>query len=362
MALDYTTPAEAITEVDTLFNGVITGLPASPVMPSPPTVTIPDVGTVPADLSTEIEGADIEELTSGAASGTGVFDKIMSSVNTHIESQYFKGIIGKSDVANVYIAAIQAVLPQAVAFVLQENQSYWQSKLLQIQAQNAYLERARLTADVETAKLVAYRAQAEAYIAQVNSITAQTQFANGKMQLSKTLQEINTLEAQQAVLESQYDEQWTKTHNLLPDGVTAPTGHTSRDWLLKDAAYATAGKQQSLLDAQINVQRAQTYDTNTDTTAVAGVIGVQKNLYNQQITSYQRDGENKAVKMMADLWTSAKALDDTVQSPGPLAGNLMMAVNTYLNNLGLPNAMVSADSPATGAPSQDIDWTTPGDQ
>jgi hypothetical protein len=110
------------------------------------------------------------------------------------------------------------------------------------------------------------------------------------------------------------------------------------------------------------VQRAQTYDTNTDLTAVAGVIGVQKSLYQQQIQSYQLDGKNKGVKLLADLWTSAKALDDTVQSPGPLAGNLMIAANKYMNDLGLPNAAVSADTPATGAPSQDTDWNTPGDQ
>lgn len=361
MALDYTTPAEAVTETGTLFTGIITGLPATPSMPLPPTVTIPAVEAVPAELSTTFEEATVDDLTSGAVAGTGVFDRIMSSLNSHIESQYHKGIIGKSDVASVYIAAIQAVLPQAVAFTLQGNQAYWSAKLVQIQAQNAYLERARLIADVETAKLVAYKAQAEAYIAQVNAITAQTQYANGKMQLSKTLQEINTLEAQQALLEAQYDENYVKTHDVLPGG-GAPLGHTSRDWSLKAEAITTAQKQQGLLDAQINVQRAQTYNTNTDTTAVAGIIGIQKDLYTQQIASYVADGKNKAVKMVADLWTSAKALDDTVQSPGPLAGNLMMAMNTYLNDIGLPNAMVSADTPATGLPSQDIDWTTPGDQ
>lgn len=361
MALDYTTPAEAISEVGTLYTGLISGLPAVPTLPTPGVVTIPPVGDVPPDLATEVAQASVDELTSGAVAGTGVFDKIMSSLNAHIESQYQKGIIGKSEVASVYIAAIQAVLPQAVQFVLSNEQSYWQSKLLQIQAQNAYLERARLVAEVETAKLVAYRAQAEAYTAQVAALTAPTTYANGKMQLAKTLQEINSLEAQQAVSEATYDDAYVKTHNTLPSGA-APTGHASRDFALKDAALVTSTKQQNLLDAQVNVQRAQTYDTNTDTTPVAGVIGVQKQLYSQQIQSYQLDGKNKGVKVLADLWTSAKALDDSVQSPGPLAGNLMMAYNRYLNDLGLPSAMVSADSPATGAPSQDTDWNTAGDQ
>ncbi len=361
MALDYTTSAEALTEASTLHSGLIAGLPAIPTMPSPAEVSIPEVPAIPEELLGAIDIASVEELTSGSVSGSGVFDKIMSSINTHIESQYAKGILGKSEVAEVYVAAIGAVMPQAVQFLLSGQTALWQAKLVQIQAQNAFLERTKLVAELETAKLVAYRAQAEAYMAQVNAITSQTNYANAKLQLSKTLQEINTLEARQAVDEANYDEAYTKTHDTLPGG-GAPAGHTGRDFDLKEAALITATKQQALLDAQINVQRAQTYDTNTDTTPVAGVIGVQKNLYNQQITSYQLDGKNKGVKVLADLWTSAKALDDSVASPGPLAANLMMASNRYMNDLGLPNAMVSADTPATGAPSTDTDWTTPGKQ
>lgn len=361
MALDYTTPAEALTEVGTLFTGLITGLPSLPTLPSPDAVTIPDVEDVPADLAGEISAPTVDELTSGAVAGSGVFDKLMASLAAHIESQYLKGIIGKDEVANVYIAAIQSAMPQAINFLMAGNTAYWQSKVLQIQAQNAYLERARLIADVEIAKLTSYRVQAEAYAAQVGAITAQTQFANGKMQLSLTLQQINSLEIEQAVKEANYDEAYAKTHDTLPGG-GALAGHVSRDFDIKEAALVTAGKQQNLIDAQINVQRAQTYDTNTDTSAVAGVIGVQKSLYQQQIASYVLDGKNKGVKVLADLWTSAKALDDAVESPGPLAGNLMIAANQYLNDLGLPNAMVSADTPSTGVPSDDEDWSDPGQQ
>jgi hypothetical protein len=361
MALDYTTVAEALSESTTLHEGLISGLPTIPTMPVPTTITIPGVGTLPADLTTEITQPTVDELTSGAAGGPGVFDKIMSTVDAHVNSQYHKGIIGQSDVATVYIAAIQAALPQSVQFLMAGDQSFWATKLVQIQAQNAYLERARLVAEVETAKLVAYRAQADAYAAQVAAITAQMTYANSKMQLTKTLQEINLSEVMQAVQEANYDAAFTQSHDLLPDG-NPPSGHTGRDFSLKEAALVTASKQQDLLTAQTNVQRAQTYDTNTDTTTVAGIMGVQKALYTQQIQSYKDDGQNKAVKMVADLWTSAKALDDATQSPGPLAGNLILAMNKYLNNLGLPHAYNNPDTPATGAPSADADWYTPGDQ
>jgi hypothetical protein len=361
MALDYTTPAEALAEATTLHTGLNTDLPVLPELPVPDVITIPGVGEVPLDMQDEVNKPTVDQLTQGAVGGSGIFDQIMATVSAHIEGQYSKGIIGQSEVAQVYIAAIQTVLPQSLQFLLNQDQTYWASRLVQIQAQNAYLERARLVAEVETAKLLAFRTQAEAYAAQVAALTAQMTYANSKLQLVKTLQDINLSEAQQAVVEESFNDAWLKTHTTMPSGGAAG-GHAQKDFALKDAALVTAEKQQLLLTGQANVQRAQTYDTNTDTTPVAGIMGVQKLLYTQQIQSYKDDGQNKAVKMVADLWTSAKALDDATQSPGPLAGNLIMSMNKYLNNLGLPHAYNNPDTPATGAPSADADPYTPGDQ
>lgn len=361
MALDLTSPAEAVTEAGTLFSGLLVGSPSVPTFPTPPEVDIPELGSIPADLGAAVTETKLSDLTEGAVAGAGVFDKIMSSLSAHIASQYHAGIIGQSEVSAVYIAAIQATLPQAVQFLLMSQQSHWQTKLLQIQAQNAFLDRTRLEAELETARLVAYRAQAEAFTAQLGALTAQTQYANGKLQLVATLQQINSQEMQEALLEANYKEAHVKTSNTLPDG-SAPGGHAAVDLEIKTEQLTLLEKQQTLLDAQTDVQRAQTRDTNTDSTTVAGVIGVQKDLYQQQIASYELDGKSKGVKLVADLWTSAKALDDSVQSPGPLSGNLMMAMNKYLNDLGLPNAMLSPDAPATGVPSGDDDWNTPGNQ
>lgn len=361
MALDLTSPAEALSEAGSLFAGLIVGAPSVPDFPELPEIDISDLATIPSDLTAEIAPTTIANLTQGAVGGEGIFDKIMQSVNAHVQSQYYAGIIGKSEIAAVYIAAIQAALAQSIQFTLGNQQYFWQTKLLQVQAQNVFLERSRLQVEIETARLNAFRAQAEAYAAQVNALTAQTQYANGKLDLVATLQKINSGEVQEALTEAQYFDEYVKTHDTLPGGGTIG-GHAARDFELKDEQIEMTVKQQELVDAQKDVQRAQTRDTNADSTPVAGAIGKQKALYTQQIVSYQQDGKNKAVKLMADLWSTAKALDDSVESPGPLAGNLMMGMNSYVNDLGLPNAMVSADTPATGDPSSDTNWNTPGKQ
>lgn len=361
MAIDLTTPPEAISEASTLFVGLTVDAPPLPNFPPSPEIDIEVPDALPVDLTGEISIPIISELTSGAVAGDGVFDRIMSALNAHIESQYHKGIITQSDVAKVYVAAIETAFPQAVQFLLTSQTAYWQAKLIQIQTQNAWLERARLNAEIQTARLIAYKTQADAFTAQVNANTATATFANAKLALVATLQQINSQETREAVEQASYDASYVQTHSTLPGG-GAIGGMAEKDLALKTSQILTQTKQQNLLDSQTNVQRAQTYNTNTDGSSVLGIIGVQKELYNQQIESYEQDGKNKGVKLVADLWTSAKALDDSVQSPGPLSGNLMMALNTYLNGLGIPNAMVGADTPGTGAPSSDTDWNTPGTQ
>jgi hypothetical protein len=70
--------------------------------------------------------ADIE-LTSltdstNADNGTGVFDKLIQSVEQHIESQYKAGRITGSDYSSVYLGSMQSVLSESVKFLLSEQQ------------------------------------------------------------------------------------------------------------------------------------------------------------------------------------------------------------------------------------------------
>ena len=54
---------------------------------------------------------------------TGVFDKLMESVNDNINTQYTEGRITTSDYATVYLGSLQTVLQQSIQFTLQEQVS-----------------------------------------------------------------------------------------------------------------------------------------------------------------------------------------------------------------------------------------------
>lgn len=127
------------------------------------------------------------------------------------------------------------------------------------------------------------------------------------------------LPAQKALVEAQTANQSAQT-----------TGHT----------YQTTNilpEQVKLIKEQMEVQRAQTMNTRSDnTTTIVGSVGKQKDLYTQQITSYQRDSEVKAAKIFADAWTVQKTIDEGLTAPTAFTNatldEVMAAIQTN-NNL-----------------------------
>ena len=62
---------------------------------------------------------NVDDITNSG--GTGVFDKLMESINTQIETQYLSNRITGSDYATVYLGSLQAALSQSIQFALQEE-------------------------------------------------------------------------------------------------------------------------------------------------------------------------------------------------------------------------------------------------
>lgn len=101
-----------------------------------------------------------------------------------------------------------------------------------------------------------------------------------------------------------------------------------------------APAQLNLVKEQGEVQHAQTSNTRLDgTTAIVGLIGQQKSLYAQQITSYQRDAEVKAAKLFTDAWITTKTIDDGTTPPNnfenPQLNTILTSIMTN-NSIGVP--------------------------
>lgn len=170
----------------------------------------------------------ITDLTSGAVDGTGVFDKIMTSLVAHLKVEYTQNRISGAEYTKAYVGIVTAALQTAQQFLVATDQAYWTD----------------LKTEAEIANLVLQ---------------------------GEGLEITNT--------------------DLLP-------------------------QQKLLLEEQTEVQRAQTMNTRTDgVTAVTGVLGKQKDLYTQQISSYQRDAETKVAKIFSDAWITQKTIDEGLTAP-----------------------------------------------
>lgn len=88
-------------------------------------------------------------------------------------------------------------------------------------------------------------------------------------------------------------------------------------------------EQIKLVGEQYESTRAQTLNTRSDAAAVSGILGKQKDLYTQQIKSYELDGQYKAVKMLSDAWVTQKTVDEGLTAPTVFAND---AVNTVMRD------------------------------
>lgn len=95
--------------------------------------------------------------------------------------------------------------------------------------------------------------------------------------------------------------------------------------------------QLTLVKEQGEVQRAQTLDTRSDgVTAVAGSVKSQKDLYAQQVISYQRSSQTNAAKVWVDSWVADSALQDSPTVPtGFTSTNIGSVLTTLKTTNGL---------------------------
>lgn len=225
-----------------------------------------------------------ESLTTREVGGSGTFDALMESAHTHLKAEFKANRITGGEYTKAYIALTEACMSNAVQFLLGRDQAYWAAALAQIQA---------VTARVQLAT-----AKAQYVLAKVQAATAKSEYALTKMKIAT---ETET-----------YCAALFNSSQLLP-------------------------QQLKLVTEQTETQRANTLDTRTDGTVVTGTVGKQKDLYSQQITSYQRDAEVKAAKLFTDAWITQKTIDEGLIPPNGFTNASLDPILTTLkanNHLG----------------------------
>ena len=213
----------------------------------------------------EVTPITINDITTGSVNGTGIFDKLMQTVAAQLLSEFQAGRITKTDYGQVYLAALNATMQQAIQFALSKDQ--------------AALQAATLAAQYE---LIAY--QKEALILQNDKLElekAQLVLANAQLTLQNEKLAIEKDIASQQVLLT-----------------AAQVAKTKSDIDANTAQIA-------LINQKKVTEIAQTTD------GYNGVVGKQISLYNAQITGFTRDAEQKAAKLALDVLSTQISVDDT---------------------------------------------------
>lgn len=224
------------------------------------------------------------DLTTGTLEGSGTFDALMRGFKVHLKEEYNQSRITGAEYTKAYTALVESAMGQGVQYLLGRDASFWQGISAQIQAITAKLQ-------LETARVRHATAQLEA-------LNQEATFALTKMRLAN--------ESMQYCISKFNLEQMLPAQKAGQD-IANSTATYNRDEILP--------RQRELLKEQTEVQRAQTLDSRTDGALVVGAVGKQKDLYSQQIKSYQRDSELKAAKLFADAWTVQKTVDEGFVAP-----------------------------------------------
>jgi len=246
------------------------------------TVDLPDI-----DWETEFplpyEGSDVltgeipkltnDMWTSGEVDGNGVVDLLFKKMHAVLANEYSKNRITGAEYTKAFIAMLETSASTATQFLLGRDQAYWQ----------------------------AVRTQLEAATARVQFLTARANYAATEAQLKTQLANYALTKLKLASEDIGFGSAKFNLEQILPT-------------------------QKILLSEQAEAARAQTLNSRTDSSAVAGLIGKQKDLYTQQISSYQRDAEMKAARPFIDAWITMKTIDEGLTPPSNLD-------NTSLNNI-----------------------------
>ena len=294
--------AEGNSLFQTLTAGVSFEIPQIDV--TGPSFQIP--GGMDSELYKEVTRIANSELTTNTLDGTGTFDVLMRGFKAHLKEEYNQSRITGAEYTKAYTALVESAMAQGVQFLLGKDASFWQAMSAQIQAITAKLQ-------LETARVRHTTAQLEALNQEATFALTKMRLANENMQYC--IGKFNHEQMLPAQKTGQDIANRTAVYNVDMIMPLQKVGLEHSNSIALFNLQTMLPQQYELLVEQTEVQRAQTLDTRSDGSTVVGAVGKQKDLYSQQIVSYQRDSELKAAKLFADAWTVQKTVDEGFVAP-----------------------------------------------
>lgn len=249
-----------------------------------PSLDLPTDFDLPVDDPSldDIPALTVEELTTKSVDGTGVFDVLMGAVNAQLTEQHQKGRITGGDFAKVYMGSLTAVLQFGTQFLLSRDRARLENRQIVESIKLAQTQRVRAIADVHIARGQIQQLKVNLVESELKMHTAGNEYALSKMSLVNSYNEGLVTQANIELIGEQVEVQRAQTWDTHLDG-TPITG--------------ILGKQKSLIDAQMQTQkeeldtaRANTKDTLLDGTPVSGLVALEKSIKEATMVHMEQQG------------------------------------------------------------------------
>jgi hypothetical protein len=255
------------------------------------------------------------EYTGKKVDAGGFFDDLMEALKSHLEQEYAKQRIRGADYTKVYLGSVEAALANATQYLtamelMDVQRLKIEAEILAINAERekTELEKERLRYEIdELLPLEKIKTEQQGLL-----IKAQVEEIRYKIDELYPLEKVK-LELQNKQIDSQVkltDAQIDKMKEdieLVREQVLA--SKFNREKVLPvELLKVTAEK--DLINQRFITEVAQTENKLPDGSAVAGSIGKQIELHEQQRISFIRDAEHKVGKMMTEIWSISKTADE----------------------------------------------------
>ena len=209
---------------------------------------------------------NISQVTTTLTTGDGVFDVLMRAVDAHLDKQYTSGRIKGTEYATVYLGSLTAVLQQAMAFVLAEQEA---EKKLDL------LDKELL---VKTEQIAA--SQAETAVKQAQSAS-----------------QIALQGAQKLSIEGEL--------SIKQNELSLKQAQSAKDLLVKDEQILASNTDRTLKTAQSNKDletKAEQISASQIGSAIKQQLAnKQESVYDKQSKSFDQDYKYKMAKSLFDL-------------------------------------------------------------
>ena len=223
----------------------------------------------------------LPQLTEATTTGSGVFDVLMRATKAHLEQEFTQGRIKGAEYATVYLGSLEAVMQNALQFLLQKD---------------------KVALDAELVKQQVELAKAELLIKQVELEKTRAELTILEKTVLKTDAEVALLIAQAAMVRAQ-----TANEALQGKVLIAQECKLRAEYDVLLSTNLKTKEETTLLLWKTNTEKAQTMALGVDDNSV---IGKQKALYTAQTDGFKRDAEQKAAKLLADTWSVRRTTDE----------------------------------------------------